>query len=63
VVEINTDNNVELRVQDVKPSPALAATLQLFAWPFSSASYRVGGGCDPRNPLTNLLQAGLMLIL
>ncbi len=63
VVEINTDNNVELRVQDVKPSPALAATLQLFAWPFSSASYRVGVECDPRNTLTNLLPAASMLIL
>ena len=31
VVEIYTDNNVELRVQVVKPSPALAATLQLLA--------------------------------
>lgn len=63
VVEINTDNNVELRVQDVKPSPALAATLQLFAWPFSSASYRVGVECDARNTLTNLLPAASMLIL
>lgn len=31
VVEIYADNNVELGVQVVKPSPALAATLQLLA--------------------------------
>ena len=31
VVEIYTDNDVELGVQNVKPSPALAATLQLLA--------------------------------
>ena len=31
VVEINTDNNIQLRIQVVKPSPALAATLQLLA--------------------------------
>jgi hypothetical protein len=31
VVEIYTDNNVQLGIQVVKPSPALAATLQLLA--------------------------------
>lgn len=31
VVEIYTDNNVQLGIQGVKPSPALAATLQLLA--------------------------------
>lgn len=31
VVEIYTDNNVQLGIQNVKPSPALAATLQLLA--------------------------------
>jgi hypothetical protein len=31
VVEVYTDNDVELGVQVVKPSPAVAATLQLLA--------------------------------
>jgi hypothetical protein len=31
MVEIYTDNNVQLGIQVVKPSPALAATLQLLA--------------------------------
>lgn len=31
VVEIYTDNDVQLRIQVAKPSPALAATLQLLA--------------------------------
>lgn len=33
VVQIHPDYDVQLRVQVVKPSPALAATLQLLAWP------------------------------
>jgi hypothetical protein len=31
MVEIDTDNDVELGIHVVKPSPALAATLQLLA--------------------------------